>query len=68
MENAYLNAPCVESIWFVGGNEYGEDKGLVLLIVRNLYGIKYADFSLRSASAEALREIGLKPKMEDPNV
>ena len=22
-ENAYLNEPCVEKIWFVGGDEYG---------------------------------------------
>ena len=23
LENVYLNAPCVDKIWVVGGNEYG---------------------------------------------
>ena len=27
LENAYLNAPCAEKIWFEGGTECGEDKG-----------------------------------------
>jgi hypothetical protein len=26
LENAYLNAPCVEKIWFEGGLECGSDK------------------------------------------
>ena len=28
----YLNSLCVDNIWFVGGDECGEDKGLFLLI------------------------------------
>jgi hypothetical protein len=27
LENAYLNAPCREKIWFEGGIECGEDQG-----------------------------------------
>jgi hypothetical protein len=34
LENAYLNAPCREKIWFEGGLECGEDKGKVCVIVR----------------------------------
>ncbi len=29
LENAYLNAPCMEKIWFEGGLECGSDKGKV---------------------------------------
>jgi hypothetical protein len=29
LENAYLNAPCREKIWFEGGIECGEDHGKV---------------------------------------
>ena len=42
MENSYLNAPCAENIWFVGGDKCGRDKGHVLLIVCALYGPKYS--------------------------
>ena len=27
IRNAYLNAPCREKVWFVGGTENGNDKG-----------------------------------------
>jgi hypothetical protein len=40
LENAYLNAPCVEKIWFEGGLECGSDKGKVCVVVRALYGLK----------------------------
>jgi hypothetical protein len=42
LENAYLNAPCREKIWFEGGLECGEDRGKVCVIVRSLYGLKSA--------------------------
>jgi hypothetical protein len=38
LENAYLNAPCREKIWFEGGIECGEDYGKVCIVVRSLYG------------------------------
>jgi len=34
LENAYLNAPCKEKIWFEGGAECGENKGKVLIVIR----------------------------------
>jgi hypothetical protein len=42
LENAYLNAPCREKIWFEAGLECGEDRGKVCIIVRSLYGLKSA--------------------------
>jgi hypothetical protein len=42
LENAYLNAPCQEKIWFEGGIECGEDQGKVYVVVCPLYGLKSA--------------------------
>ena len=33
LKNAYLNAPCQEKIWYVGGLKCGEDQGKVCVIV-----------------------------------
>jgi hypothetical protein len=33
LENAYLNAPCLEKIWFEGGIECGEDYSKVCIMV-----------------------------------
>ena len=40
LENAFIQAPCREKIWFKGGLECGEDKGKVCIVVRSLYGLK----------------------------
>jgi hypothetical protein len=42
LENAYLNAPCQEKIWFEGGIECGDDQGKVCVVVCSLYGLKSA--------------------------
>ena len=34
LENAYLNAPCAEKIWFEGGTECGEDVVVVVVSSR----------------------------------
>ena len=68
LDNKYLNAQCVNKIWSVGGKEYREDKGHIVLFVRNLYGLKSAGSLWRSALAKTLREIGLKTTMEEPKV
>jgi len=68
LENAYLNAPVRERIWFEGGVECGDQKGKVLVIVRALYGLKSAGSSWRSAFAEVLRELGFQSTRADPDV
>ena len=52
LENAYLNAPCREKIWFEGGLECGEDRGKVCVVVRSLYGLKSAGAAFRSSLAQ----------------
>jgi hypothetical protein len=68
LENAYLNAPCREKIWFEGGIECGEDQGKVCVIVRSLYGLKSAGAAFRSSLAQLLRDLGYKSSKADPDV
>ena len=68
LENAYLNAPCREKIWFEGGLECGEDKGKVCVIVRSLYGLKSAGAAFRATLAQLLQDLGYKSSKADPDV
>ena len=40
IDNVYLNTPCHEKIWTKSGPEYCSQQGYVMLIVRELYGLK----------------------------
>lgn len=66
--NAYLNAPCREKIWFVGGPECGEDRGKVLILVRALYGLKSSGAAWRAMLVDSIRELGFEPTVADPDV
>ena len=66
--NAYLNAPCKEKIWFVGGSEMGEDKGKVMIVVRALYGLRSSGFAWHQMMSQTLREHGFEPTIADPDV
>ena len=68
LENLYINTTNREKIWFEGGIECGEDKGKVLLVVRDLYGIKSTGSAWRAAFAEALAQLGFKSTRDDPDV
>jgi hypothetical protein len=68
LENAYLNAPCVEKIWFEGGLECGSDKGKVCVVVRALYSLKSAGASWHATLAQALHDIGFVSTIADPDV
>jgi hypothetical protein len=58
LENAYLNAPCREKIWFEGGFECGEDQGKVCVVVHTVYGLKSAGAAFWSSLAQILRDVG----------
>ena len=68
LENAYLNAPCKEKIWFEGGKECGDEIGKVLIVVRALYGLKSAGNSWRNALAEVLSDLHFESTKADPDV
>ena len=68
LENAYLNAMCRKMIWFEGGTKCGEDKGKVLIIVRALYGIKYARSSWRAELAQVLKDLDFVSTLSDSDI
>ena len=68
LENAYLNMICREKTWFKGGTECGEDKGKVLIVVRALYGLKYAELSWHTALAQELKDFDFVSTLADPYV
>jgi hypothetical protein len=68
LEDAYLNAPCVEKIWFEGGLECGSNKAKMCVVVCALYGLKSAGVSWRATLAQALCYIGFVSTIADPNV
>jgi hypothetical protein len=68
LENAYLNAPCMEKIWFEGGLECGSNKGKVCVVVSALYSLKSAGASWHAMLAQALHDIGFVSTIADPDV
>ena len=66
--NAYLNAPCREKIWFVGGREFGSDEGAVMIISKALYGLKSSAAAWRAMVSQSLADLGYKSSMADPDV
>jgi hypothetical protein len=68
LENAFLNAPCHEKIWFKGGIECGEDHGKVCVVVRLLYGLKSTGAAFRSSLAQILQDLGYESSKADPDV
>jgi hypothetical protein len=68
LENAYLNTPCMEKIWFEGGLECGSVKGKVYVVVCALYGLKSAGASWHAMLVQALHHIGFVSTVADPDV
>ena len=69
VQNAYLNAPTKEKIWFKAGLEFGKERaGHPVLVVRALYGLKSSGARWRDHMAATLREGGYKSSLADPDV
>ena len=68
IENAYLTAPTTEKLFTVLGEEFGEDKGKVGVIVRALYGTKSAGAAFRNHLADCMLNMGYDSCKADPDV
>ena len=66
--NAYLNAPCLEKIWFVGGRETGDGFGKVCILTRALHGLRSSGRAWRTEFAKALDSVGFQSTKADPDV
>ena len=68
VQNAYINAPTKEKVWFRAGPELGEHKGKVVVIVRALYGLKSSGARFREHMANTLWTMGFVSTKADPDV
>ena len=68
IQNAYLNAPTEEKVWFRAGPEWGPNAGKPVLIVRALYGLKSSGQAWRTHFAQTLEKLGFKSSFADPDV
>jgi hypothetical protein len=66
--NSYLNALCLEMIWFEGGVETGKDRGKVLIVTRALYGLKSSGAAWRAVLAATLRDMNFTSTHANPDV
>jgi hypothetical protein len=58
IENTYLTAPLTEKVWTVLGPEFGDDAWKRALIVRALYGLKFACAAFRNHLDEFMKRLG----------
>ena len=68
VENAYLTAPCKEKVWLRGGPEFGHRQGKILVVKKDLYGLKSSGAAFRAFLFEKLNNIGFRSSIADPNV
>lgn len=69
IQNAYLNAPSLERNYFIAGDEWGTNKGRVILIVRALYGQKTSGAAWRAHLAHFLEtQLGYQESVADRDV
>jgi hypothetical protein len=69
IQNAYLNAPVAEKVWTTTGVEFGpSEAGLPAVIVRSLYGLKFAGASFRNHLAGCMRDLGYESCLTDADV
>ena len=59
--NAYLNAPTREKLWTVAAQEFGSNRGKVMLVVKALYGTKSAGASWHTMLAGTMRDLSSGP-------
>ena len=66
--NAYITAPITEKVWTILGPEFGADQGKKALIVRALYGVKYAGFAFQTHLCICMKGMGYTPCLADPDL
>ena len=66
--NSYLNSPCREKLWTEAGSEFGSEKGYVLLIGRDIYGMKSSWAYWRANLAYKLNPMGHRSTESESDV
>ena len=68
IQNAYLNAPTREKVWFRAGKEFGSKEGQVVVIVRALYGLRSSGSAWHAHLAQVLTDMKFTPSRGDPDL
>ena len=69
IQNAFLEAPTKEKIFFYAGDEWKSDKDKVVVVVRALYGLKSSALQFRNHLADTLgNHLGFKSSLADPDL
>ena len=66
--NAYLQALTKEKLYIVGGPEYEELQGHVLVVHKALYGTSSGGACWHDKRFDILHQMGFKPSMADPDI
>ena len=69
IQNAFLEAPTKEKIFFYAGEEWKADKDRVVVVIRALYGLKSSALQFRNHLADTLgNKLGFKSSLADPDL
>ena len=69
IQNAYLNAPTSEKLYFIAGKEWKANEGKPIVIICALYGLKSSALQWRNHLADILgNNLGFKSSLADPDV
>ena len=66
--NARITASITEKVWTVLEAEFGADQGKKALIVRELYGLKFAGSDFRTQLCICMKGLGYIPCLADPDL
>ena len=67
--NAYLEAKTTEKVCIRAGPEFGKEKeGHLLIIYKALYGLKSSGLAFKLVLDKALRSLGFKPSLCEPEI
>ena len=66
--STYINEKFIEKIWTKSGTNFGNNKGKVIIVIRNLHGLKSSGSSWIYILAETLLDPGYKLSREDMDI
>eukprot|EP00957_Ditylum_brightwellii_P185649 14134862-Ditylum_brightwellii.AAC.1 len=66
--NEFCTAPCMEKIWMVAGNQFGNKKGSIVILKQAMYRLKIASASFHQFLGDFLREMGFSQLHADQDL
>ena len=68
ISNAYLFSESKENNYIIGGPEFGDRKGRILVIHKALYGLRTSGLCWHEKFAKTLTDMGFTPSKADSDV